>query len=125
MNGAIAGIVGVTCVFPIDLVKTRLQSQSNTNRIYNSMFDCFRKSLKSQGLRGMYSGSGVNLILITPEKAIKLTGNLSHFCYLDFKFNTLSLFIANDYFRHHLTDKNGRLSLPREMVAGAGTGLKL
>lgn len=103
VNGGIAGIVGVTCVFPIDLVKTRLQSQSNTNRIYTSMFDCFRKSLKSQGLKGMYSGSGVNILLITPEKAIKLT--------------------ANDYFRHLLTDKNGKLTLSREMAAGAGAGL--
>ena len=63
VNGSIAGIVGVSCVFPIDLVKTRLQSQSNSNRIYNSMIDCFRKSIKSQGLRGMYSGSAVNILL--------------------------------------------------------------
>lgn len=103
VNGSIAGIIGVSCVFPIDLVKTRLQSQSNTNRIYSSMSDCFIKSLKNQGLRGMYSGSGVNILLITPEKAIKLT--------------------ANDYFRHLLTDRNGRISLPKEMISGAGAGL--
>lgn len=66
------------------------------------MIDCFRKSLKSQGLRGMYSGSAVNILLITPEKAIKLT--------------------ANDYFRFLLTDQNGKLSLPREMLSGAGAG---
>ena len=35
----------------------------------------------------MYRGSGVNILLITPEKAIKLT--------------------ANDFFRHKLTTKDG------------------
>ncbi|KAF2357453.1 Mitochondrial substrate/solute carrier [Trinorchestia longiramus] len=90
LNGGIAGIVGVTCVFPLDLVKTRLQNQSigpNGERMYTSMFDCFRKTFRSEGYLGMYRGSGVNILLITPEKAIKLT--------------------ANDFFRHHLTTKDG------------------
>ena len=29
VNGAIAGVVGVTCTFPLDLCKTRLQDQRN------------------------------------------------------------------------------------------------
>ena len=29
LNGAIAGVVGVSCVFPLDLAKTRLQDQRN------------------------------------------------------------------------------------------------
>ena len=28
VNGGIAGVVGVICVFPLDLVKTRMQNQS-------------------------------------------------------------------------------------------------
>lgn len=106
VNASIAGLVGVTCVFPIDLVKTRLQNQQigpNGERMYKSMLDCFTKTHSAEGFRGMYRGSGVNLLLITPEKVIKL--------------------VANDFFRHRLTDKNGKLSLGREMLAGGSAGL--
>ncbi|OQV22518.1 Mitochondrial glutamate carrier 1 [Hypsibius exemplaris] len=104
VNGGIAGIVGVSCVFPLDLVKTRLQNQqvgADGRRMYNNMFDCFKKTLKAEGLRGMYRGSAVNIVLVTPEKAIKLTGN--------------------DFFRHRLS-VNGKLPIEREMLAGAGAG---
>lgn len=37
INGGIAGLIGVTCVFPIDLAKTRLQNQQNGQRMYSSM----------------------------------------------------------------------------------------
>jgi solute carrier family 25 glutamate transporter 18/22 len=105
INGGIAGIVGVTCVFPIDLVKTRLQNQQigpNGERMYRGMVDCFRKSYANGGFRGMYSGSAVNILLITPEKAIKLA--------------------ANDYFRYILTKKDGSLPIYRQMIAGGSAG---
>lgn len=52
-----------------------------------SRLDCFKKTYRAEGYFGMYKGSAVNILLITPEKAIKLA--------------------ANDFFRHHLTTKDG------------------
>ncbi|KAA0186906.1 Mitochondrial glutamate carrier 1 [Fasciolopsis buskii] len=103
VNGGIAGIVGVTCVFPIDLVKTRLQNQQEGSRIYKNFLDCAKKTFKAEGFFGMYRGSGVNLLLITPEKAIKLVGN--------------------DFFRYHLKPKGKSLTPVREMLAGACAGM--
>ena len=57
-------------MFPLDLVKTRLQNQKigpNGERMYNGMLDCFKKTLRSDGYFGMYRGSAVNILLITPE----------------------------------------------------------
>uniref|UniRef100_A0A8C7Y3S7 Mitochondrial glutamate carrier 1 n=1 Tax=Oryzias sinensis TaxID=183150 RepID=A0A8C7Y3S7_9TELE len=101
INGGIAGLIGVTCVFPIDLAKTRLQNQQNGSRLYTSMSDCLIKTIRSEGYFGMYRGAAVNLTLVTPEKAIKLA--------------------ANDFFRQHLS-KDGKLTLVKEMLAGCGAG---
>ncbi|KAK1901874.1 Mitochondrial glutamate carrier 1 [Dissostichus eleginoides] len=103
INGGIAGIVGVTCVFPIDLAKTRLQNQRPGQQVYKSMMDCLVKTVRSEGFCGMYRGAAVNLTLVTPEKAIKLA--------------------ANDFFRQHLS-KNGKgLTVFKEMLAGCGAGM--
>ncbi|KAL0275487.1 UNVERIFIED_CONTAM: hypothetical protein PYX00_003319 [Menopon gallinae] len=106
INGGIAGIIGVSCVFPLDLVKTRLQNQvigPNGERMYTSMLDCFKKTYKAEGYFGMYRGSAVNILLITPEKAIKLA--------------------ANDFFRYHLAPTPGaKLPIEREMAAGGLAG---
>ncbi|XP_023675483.1 mitochondrial glutamate carrier 1 isoform X1 [Paramormyrops kingsleyae] len=102
INGGIAGLIGVTCVFPIDLAKTRLQNQQNGSRLYSSMSDCLIKTIRSEGYFGMYRGAAVNLTLVTPEKAIKLA--------------------ANDFFRHHLSKDGQKLTLLKEMLAGCGAG---
>ncbi|KAM7116952.1 mitochondrial glutamate carrier 2 isoform 4-T4 [Molossus nigricans] len=74
INGGVAGLVGVTCVFPIDLAKTRLQNQHGKD-IYKGMIDCLTKTARVEGFLGMYQGAAVNLTLVTPEKAIKLAAN--------------------------------------------------
>lgn len=102
INGGIAGLIGVTCVFPIDLAKTRLQNQQNGQRMYTSMSDCLIKTIRSEGYFGMYRGAAVNLTLVTPEKAIKLA--------------------ANDFFRQALSKDGKNLTLIKEMLAGCGAG---
>lgn len=102
INGGIAGLIGVTCVFPIDLAKTRLQNQQNGSRLYSSLSDCLLKTIRSDGYFGMYRGAAVNLTLVTPEKAIKLA--------------------ANDFFREMLSRDGQKLTLLREMLAGCGAG---
>uniref|UniRef100_A0A914CWH4 Uncharacterized protein n=1 Tax=Acrobeloides nanus TaxID=290746 RepID=A0A914CWH4_9BILA len=113
LNGGFAGIVGVTCVFPIDLVKTRLQNQRispDGTAQYKGIVDCARKTWQNGGptslskFRSLYSGSGVNILLITPEKAIKL--------------------VANDFFRYNLSKPGEKkLSALRGMAAGGLAGL--
>ncbi|XP_068600935.1 mitochondrial glutamate carrier 1-like [Brachionichthys hirsutus] len=103
INGGVAGIVGVTCVFPIDLAKTRLQNQRSGQHLYKSMMDCLIKTVKSEGYFGMYRGAAVNLTLVTPEKAIKLA--------------------ANDFFRHQLSKNSGGLTVFKEMLAGCCAGM--
>eukprot|EP00158_Paraphelidium_tribonemae_P001757 Partr_v1_DN24772_c0_g1_i1_m37543 putative solute carrier family 25 (aspartate glutamate carrier), member len=76
--GAVAGAIGATFVYPIDLVKTRMQNQRSVPgavRLYDNSIDCFRKVVRKEGARGLYSGLGPQLVGVAPEKAIKLAVN--------------------------------------------------
>jgi len=76
--GSIAGGIGAAAVYPIDLVKTRMQNQRigvDGKRLYNNSLDCFRKTIASEGVLGLYRGLLPQMIGVAPEKAIKLTVN--------------------------------------------------
>lgn len=104
--GSLAGAVGATAVYPIDLVKTRMQNQRTGSYIgelmYRNSFDCFKKVIRHEGVMGLYRGLVPQLIGVAPEKAIKLT--------------------MNDLVRDKLTDKKGNITFPSEMFAGACAG---
>ncbi|XP_063376886.1 calcium-binding mitochondrial carrier protein Aralar1 isoform X2 [Cydia fagiglandana] len=104
--GSIAGAVGASAVYPIDLVKTRMQNQRTGSFIgevaYRNSFDCFKKVIRHEGIFGLYRGLVPQLIGVAPEKAIKLT--------------------VNDLVRDKLMDKNGNLSIYAEIFAGACAG---
>ncbi|KAI1122595.1 amino acid transporter arg-13 [Nemania abortiva] len=55
--GSTAGIVGKYIEYPFDTVKVRLQSQPDHLPLrYTGPLDCFRQSIKADGLLGLYRG---------------------------------------------------------------------
>ncbi|ETE69626.1 Calcium-binding mitochondrial carrier protein Aralar1 [Ophiophagus hannah] len=106
--GSVAGAVGATAVYPIDLVKTRMQNQRSTGSVvgelmYKNSFDCFKKVLRYEGFFGLYRGLLPQLIGVAPEKAIKLT--------------------VNDFVRDKFTQRDGSIPMFAEILAG-GCGAK-
>ncbi|CCE62739.1 hypothetical protein TPHA_0D00980 [Tetrapisispora phaffii CBS 4417] len=101
--GSIAGCIGATIVYPIDMVKTRMQAQRAVSR-YTSYFNCFTKIISREGFKGLYSGIGPQLVGVAPEKAIKLT--------------------VNDFMRNKLTDsRTGKIHINNEILSGATAGM--
>lgn len=42
------------CVCGADTIKVRLQTQSSVNPLYSGAFDCLKKTLKWEGVGGLY-----------------------------------------------------------------------
>ena len=104
--GSIAGAFGAFMVYPIDLVKTRMQNQRSGRigaRLYDNSIDCARKVVRNEGFRGLYSGVLPQLVGVAPEKAIKLT--------------------VNDLVRGKFSDpKTGAIDYKYELLAGGSAG---
>jgi len=101
--GGIAGIVGTTCIFPLDMVKTRLQaSGQGGSTAYKGPVDVVKRMYAGEGIRGFYRGLGANLVGVTPEKAIKLA--------------------VNDQCREYFQKPDGSIELKHEIISGATAG---
>lgn len=100
--GSIAGAAGATVVYPIDLVKTRMQNQRSGSIVgelmYRNSFDCAKKVIRHEGIFGLYRGLLPQLVGVCPEKAIKLT--------------------MNDLVRDKLTTDKGDITVLSELIAG-------
>ncbi|KAI6238492.1 hypothetical protein M3Y99_00688200 [Aphelenchoides fujianensis] len=94
--GSVAGACGATAVYPVDLMKTRMQNQRTGSFLgevaYKNSWDCFKKVAKFEGLRGLYRG-------LLPQ-----------------------IIGMNDFMRDKLTGKDGRIPLIAEIVAGGTAG---
>jgi solute carrier family 25 carnitine/acylcarnitine transporter 20/29 len=54
--GTIAGINVTLVGHPFDTLKVRLQTQPQDKPIYNGVVDCFKKTIKWEGVSGLYKG---------------------------------------------------------------------
>uniref|UniRef100_A0AC35GMH6 Uncharacterized protein n=1 Tax=Panagrolaimus sp. PS1159 TaxID=55785 RepID=A0AC35GMH6_9BILA len=70
--GSVAGACGASAVYPIDLVKTRMQNQRSGSFVgavqYKSYSDCFKKVIRFEGFRGLYRGLPPQIVGVAPEK---------------------------------------------------------
>eukprot|EP00897_Mesotaenium_endlicherianum_P006860 jgi/Mesen1/6201/ME000320S05403 len=69
--GTISGALGATAVYPLQLVRTRLQAQTASSPIqFAGMVDCFRKTWQYEGFWGFYKGLLPNLLKVAPASCI-------------------------------------------------------
>jgi len=60
--GMCGGISTSLVGHPFDTMKVRLQTQPVDNPIYSGVVDCFRKTIKNEGILGVYKGVGSPMI---------------------------------------------------------------
>jgi len=72
VDSLIAGACGAVVVYPIDLIKTRLQHQSSTNPAYANSTDCFQKIIKDEGVGGLYKGIIPVICTVGTEKGFRV-----------------------------------------------------
>ncbi|KAK6071175.1 amino-acid transporter arg-13 [Seiridium cupressi] len=63
LYGSVAGVIGKYIEYPFDTVKVRLQSQPDHLPLrYTGPLDCFRQSIKQDGVLGLYRGITAPLV---------------------------------------------------------------
>jgi solute carrier family 25 (mitochondrial phosphate transporter), member 23/24/25/41 len=70
--GALSGAVSATVVYPLNLLRTRLQAQGTVLHppTYTGIMDVTRKTIKGEGLVGLFRGVTPNLLKVAPAVSI-------------------------------------------------------
>lgn len=70
--GAVSGAFGASVVYPINLLRTRLQAQGTTLHppTYTGIWDVAHKTVKNEGVRGLFKGITPNLLKVVPAVSI-------------------------------------------------------
>ncbi|AMD19784.1 HCL367Cp [Eremothecium sinecaudum] len=105
--GAVAGVSEILVMYPLDVVKTRMQLQvsgANEPPRYTGVIDCMKKIIAKEGPTRLYKGISSPILMEAPKRATK--------------------FACNDEFQKIYKNLFGvdKLSQPLSMLAGASAG---
>jgi solute carrier family 25 2-oxodicarboxylate transporter 21 len=100
--GASAGLVEVLIMYPLDVVKTRLQLQHGTGK-YTSVVQTFKTIIAEEGFGNLYRGIVSPILAEAPKRAIK--------------------FSSNEQYKRFLSDSKGKVTTFGASIAGAGAGI--
>ncbi|KAE9380458.1 mitochondrial carrier [Stipitochalara longipes BDJ] len=70
--GAFSGAFGASVVYPINLLRTRLQAQGTVLHppTYTGIVDVAQRTIKNEGFRGLFKGITPNLLKVVPAVSI-------------------------------------------------------
>jgi len=102
-SGALAGLVEVLCMYPLDVVKTRFQLNTHAGRINATVLGTFRDVIRTEGFFNLYRGIISPICAEAPKRAVK--------------------FATNEQYKKLLADSNGKLSNLGYIAAGCFAGL--
>lgn len=81
--GGFSGSISWLFTYPIDYVKTLIQSDDINQRKFVSAIDCVKKQYKAEGIRTFFKGLGITMLrsfpvngagFLTFESMMRLTG---------------------------------------------------
>ncbi|KAJ1832854.1 hypothetical protein LPJ63_003205 [Coemansia sp. RSA 2711] len=107
--GTIAGTVEGAVTYPTELIKTKMQLQGSQQyiaqggHVYKGPIDCATTTFKTQGIRGLYRGLAPMLMGNAAKAGVR--------------------FLTYDTVKAQLRDADGKLTMPRMMVAGLCAGV--
>jgi len=102
--GCIAGGVEATAVWPMEFIKTQLQLQGKNSKLpYDGMISGLKYTVKEGGFLSLYRGLTPTLLGSIPKAGIR--------------------FGLNATIKEKLKDKDGKLTIGKNFVAGLGAGV--
>ncbi|XP_071451490.1 mitochondrial coenzyme A transporter SLC25A42-like [Hetaerina americana] len=69
LAGAMAGLLGHTATYPLDVARTTMAVSSPKE--YRNLSETIRGTIKKEGIRGLYAGYSASLIGVVPNAAIR------------------------------------------------------